>query len=199
MTEDRSRASVRRTKPGICCDKAEACFSLDDIWSSVIVTFICIFDASFFVSPGGAGAFAPASLKAARTTPKNSSPTLKTFLLLHALPFHTYPTHMLATGPALLKMICNGSEILYSNAALFKTLITTNCAAKIHHCANGTFRLLSRGIQTVWVGCSGGGCGGEVTVNVSCDGRVYSVIARNWSKVIRVPVDEDSVSIDSRV
>lgn len=56
-----------------------------------------------------------------------------------------------------------------------------------------------RGNQTVCVGRNGGGSGGEVTVNVSCDGSVYSVIARNCSNVINVPVDEDNVRIDSSV
>lgn len=132
MTEERRRASVRRMKPGSCWDSAEVGSSFDCPWSFTVV-FVDPIGCPLFVPPVGAGDFAPASLNAASTTPRNSSPTLKTFLLLYARPFQTYPTAILATGPALLNMICNGNEILYSNAALFKTLTTTNCAAKIHH------------------------------------------------------------------
>lgn len=198
MIAESSRARLRSTKPGSCSDKADVDCS-PALELVVDVLFNRRLDASSFTPLLAGGVFALASLNAASTTPKNSKATLKTFRLLYSPPFHMYPTAMLATGPALLSIICNGREILYPNAALLRTFITTNCAAKMPHCLKGTLRFLIRGNHTVCVGCSGGGHGGDVTVNVSCDGSVYSVIAMNCSRVISVPVEEESVSIDSRV
>ena len=74
-----------------------------------------------------------ASANAAPTTPRVSRTTAMIWPQEYLLALKMYPTMMDATGPPDRTMMCNGTEILYAKAQLFRRLIVTKYAVYISH------------------------------------------------------------------
>ena len=83
---------------------------------------------------------ASASANAAPTTPRVSKITAMICPWEYLLALNKYPITMEATGPPERTMMCNGTEILYAKAQLFRRLIVTKKAVYTSHELSGIAR-----------------------------------------------------------